>query len=71
MSLELLSPIENEVLVGFSLLPKQIIGKNIQLHTLSKGLPDLKGLQIAIVGLEEQRNSFFPNNQYNLSLIHI
>ena len=67
MSLELLSPIENEVLVVLSTLPKQIIGKNIQLHTVSKGLPDLKGLQIAIVGLEEQRNSFFPNNQYNVN----
>ena len=44
MSLELLVPIENETLVGLSLLPKQIIGKNISIHSEASGLPELKGL---------------------------
>ena len=67
MSLELLVPIDQEALLGMSLLPKQVLGKNIQLHTSSSGLPELKGLHIAIIGLNEYRNSFFPTPQYSLN----
>jgi hypothetical protein len=59
MSLELLVPIKNESLIGMSLFPKQVMGNNIELHTESKGLPELKGLDIVIIGLNEYRNSFF------------
>jgi len=38
MSLELLVPIENEALIGMTLLPKQVLGKSIKLHTESSGL---------------------------------
>ena len=37
MSLELLVPIENEALIGMTLLPKQVLGKSIKLHTESSG----------------------------------
>ena len=67
MSLELLVPIENEALIGMTLLPKQVLGKSIKLHTESSGLPELQGLNIAIVGLHEYRNSFFANTQYELN----
>jgi len=67
MSLELLVPIDNEALLGMSLLPKQVIGKNIQLHTTSSGLPELQGLHIALIGLNEYRNSFFATPQYTLN----
>ncbi|MDA9365844.1 formimidoylglutamase, partial [Flavobacteriaceae bacterium] len=67
MSLELLIPVENETLVGLSLLPKQIIGKNIDIHSETSGLPELKGLQIALIGLNEYRNSFFANSTYNVN----
>ena len=67
MSLELLVPIDSEALLGMSLLPKQVIGKNIQLHTASSGLPELQGLHIALIGLNEYRNSFFANTQYELN----
>jgi hypothetical protein len=67
MSLELLVPIENEALIGMTLSPKQVLGKNIKLHTESSGLPELQGLNIAIVGLHEYRNSFFANTQYELN----
>ena len=67
MSLELLVPIENETLVGLSLLPKQIIGKNISIHSEANGLPELQGLRIAIIGLSEYRNSFFANSTYNVN----
>lgn len=67
MSLELLVPIENESLIGMSLFPKQVMGNNIKLHTESKGLPELKGLDIVIIGLNEYRNSFFTNSEYDIN----
>ncbi len=67
MSLELLRPVEEESLLGLALLPKQVLGKNIAIHTTSLGLPELKGLHVALIGLSEYRNSFFPNIQYDLA----
>ena len=64
MSLELLKPVDYEFLQGGSILPKQILGKNILIHTKNSGLPELKGLQIVIIGLSETRNSFFVNDNY-------
>ena len=67
MSLELLVPVNNEAILGLAMLPKQVIGKNIYIHTKESGLPELKGLQVAIIGLSEQRNSFFANTQYDVN----
>ena len=64
MSLELLQPVDYEFLQVGSILPKQILGKNILIHTKNSGLPELKGLQIVIIGLSETRNSFFVNENY-------
>ena len=65
MSLELLLPVDEENLKWQSILPKQILGKNILIHTKNSGLPDLNGLQIVIIGLSETRNRFFENKDYN------
>ena len=62
MSLELLVPVDKEATVGLLMLPKQVLVKNIVIHTERTGLPELKCLHIAIIGLSEQ---------HNLSLIHI
>ena len=62
MSLELLVPVKKETLVGLTLMPKQILGKNISIHTKNNGLPELKGLTIALIGLDEYRNSFFNDS---------
>ena len=67
MSLDLLLPVNNEAIIGLSMLPKQVVGKNIRIHTVESGLPELKGLEIAIVGLSEQRNSFFTNPLYDVN----
>ena len=66
MSLELLLPVKKENLLDLTLLPKQILGKNISIHTQNTGLPELKGLTIALIGLNEHRNSFFHNSSYNV-----
>ena len=67
MSLESLLPIEHESLLGMSLLPNQVMGNHIELHTETKGLPELKGLDVAIIGLHEYRNSFLANTQYDIN----
>ena len=67
MSLELLIPVKKENLLDLTLLPKQILGKNISIHTQNTGLPELKGLTIALIGLHEHRNSFFHNSSYNVN----
>ena len=67
MSLELLVPVKKETLLDLTLLPKQILGKNISIHTENTGLPELKGLTIALIGLNEYRNSFFHNSSYNVN----
>ena len=67
MSLELLVPVKKETLLDLTLLPKQILGKNISIHTQNTGLPELKGLTIALIGLHEHRNSFFHNSSYNVN----
>ena len=67
MSLELLVPVKKETLLDLTLLPKQILGKNISIHTQNNGLPELKGLTIALIGLNEHRNSFFHNSSYNVN----
>ena len=67
MSLELLIPVEEQSQLGMSLLPDQILGKNISLHTAAEGLPELSGLSVALIGLEENRNSFFPNIHFELA----
>jgi len=68
MSLELLVPVEEENLLGVALLPEQVIGKNIVQHTAANGLPELKGLSVALIGLEENRNSYFPSLEVDINL---
>ena len=67
MSLELLIPVEENSQLGMSLLPDQILGKNIFIHTSAEGLPELRGLSVALIGLKENRNSYFPNIDFELA----
>jgi len=66
MSLESLVPVSEEVLSSMILHPKQVLGKNILIHTEPHGFPDLKDCSIAIIGLSENRNAFFPTVAYQL-----
>ncbi len=67
MSLESLIPVSEEVLSSMVLNPNQVLGKNIEIHSAKLGFPELKGCSIAIVGLSEIRNAFFPTTKYNLA----
>lgn len=66
MSLESLVPVSEEALSSMVLHPKQALGKNIEIHTDQHGFPELKDCSVAIVGLLEIRNAFFPTSVYKL-----
>ena len=42
MSLDSLIPVSEEVLSSLSFLPRQVIGKNIKIHTKKSGLPEIE-----------------------------
>ena len=60
MSLESLLPVSEEAISSLLIQPNQVIGKNIDIFTEQKGFPDLKACSIAVIGVSEIRNSFFP-----------
>jgi len=66
MSLDSLTPVSEEVFSSLNFLPRQIIGRNIKIHTKKLGFPEIQGTKIAIIGVEEIRNSFFPTQKYSL-----
>lgn len=57
MSLDLLLPVEDMAVAHTALLADLSLGKNIKIHTKNKGLPKLKNVQIAILGVLEGRNA--------------
>ena len=66
MSLDFLTPVDDTVLGVASLLPKQVIGKSIQVHTEKQGFPELKEVRLAIIGVQESRNSYYPVMEYDM-----
>jgi len=66
MSLELLQPVDDNLLHSVALLPPQVLGKNIKIHTQKQGFPELKDTRIALIGVSEIRNSYFETTTYDL-----
>ena len=58
MNIDFLSPIKDTIVAHSILLPPQSLGKSIHVHTMQEGVPDLEGIQLAILGVKEDRNSF-------------
>ena len=67
MIIELLKPINEEILNSINSNKRGSIGEEIQIHTSSLGLPDIESTDVAIIGISETRNSFFESNDFNLS----
>ncbi|ETN93882.1 formimidoylglutamase [Zhouia amylolytica] len=63
MDLEFLSPVEQVVLAHNELLPVQSLGRNIRIHTEASGVPDLDGVQVAIVAVNEIRNASIKSRE--------
>ena len=57
MNTDFLSPVESVVLAHNELLPAQAIGNSIQIHTEKEGIPELEGVKMALIGVDEFRNA--------------
>ena len=56
MNFNFLSPVSDTVLAHNELLSQQAFGKKIKIHSAQLGIPDLEGVDIAILGVIESRN---------------
>ena len=57
MSFEILLPVDEATVAHAALLPEQSIGKTIKVHSKKVGFPDLDNIQLAIIGVAEDRNT--------------
>ena len=55
MNFDCLNPVDDAVLAHVMLLSDHAIGHCISTHTTSNGVPDLSGVKLAILGVEEGR----------------
>jgi len=56
MNFNFLSPVSDAVLAHNELLSQQALGKKIKIHSTQNGIPDLDNVQLAIIGVKENRN---------------
>ena len=54
--IEFLSPVSKSVIAHREVLPPGVLGKEIGIHSKKGELPDLKDVEIAILGVKENRN---------------
>ena len=57
MNADFLTPVKDSVVAHSVLLPPNSLGAIMQVYTQTDGFPDLKGINIAILGVEEDRNT--------------
>ncbi len=70
MSFEFLVPVSDLIAAHTNLLSDQSIGKQIKIHTLDDGIPDLDKIDLAIIGVQENRNDInFQGEQLNFDAI--
>ncbi|GAA4964448.1 formimidoylglutamase [Algibacter aquimarinus] len=56
MNFNFLSPVPDLVLAHTELLSMQAIGRKLKVHSAQNGIPDLDGVDVAIIGVLENRN---------------
>ncbi|MDO5978268.1 formimidoylglutamase [Flavivirga spongiicola] len=56
MNFNFLSPVSDLVLAHNELLSTQVLGRKLKIHSLQNGIPDLDDVDIAILGVLENRN---------------
>jgi arginase family enzyme len=57
MNIDYLCPIDDAVIAHLMVQSDQTLGYHISIHSTQNGIPDLEGIKIAILGVEEGRNS--------------
>lgn len=58
MAFDFLVPVSERVLAHCELLPSQAFGKHVFMHTEKHGLPVLANVSVALLGVNESRNTF-------------
>jgi len=56
MNFNFLSPVSDSVLAHNELLSAQTLGRKLKIHSAQHGIPDLEGVNVAILGVLENRN---------------
>ena len=56
MNFNFLSPVSDSVLAHNELLSAQALGRKLKIHSKQHGIPDLEGVNVAILGVLENRN---------------
>ena len=56
MDFNLLSPVSNRLVETIAVSHNQTLGRKLKLHT-AQSIPDLQGIDLAIVGVLERRNA--------------
>ncbi len=56
MNFNFLSPVSDSVLAHNELLSAQALGRKLKIHSAQYGIPDLEGVNVAILGVLENRN---------------
>ncbi len=56
MNFSFLSPVQDRVLAHNELHSAQVLGKQVRIHSSQLGVPDLDGVNLAIIGVPELRN---------------
>ncbi|MCI2229154.1 formimidoylglutamase [Polaribacter sp. MSW13] len=57
MNQDFLTPVKESVVTHLVSQSSLCLGKKVKIHTLKEGFPDLENVQIAILGVQEDRNS--------------
>mgnify|MGYP003624187364 CR=1 FL=1 len=57
MNFDFLTPIKDTIIAHLVLQSAQSLGRNIQVHSIQNGFPELEKVQIAIFGVQEDRNA--------------
>jgi arginase family enzyme len=56
MNFNFLSPVSDAVLAHNELLSEQALGRKLNVHSIQNGIPSLEGIDIAVLGVVENRN---------------
>lgn len=58
MNFNFLSPVSELVLAHNELLSQQALGRKLRVHSKQQGIPDLEGVNVALIGVLENRNDY-------------
>ncbi len=70
MIFSFLSPVPNSVIALNNVLPDYALGRKIKIHSNESGIPNLEGVDIAIIGVLENRNAIdYVGEEFKLNEI--